>query len=142
MKTTGSQPAVFEKIIQSDKHEADRLLDEALLYFSQLQRNGLAVNISEFNFRLALDEAVENAISHGNENDRGKKVFITIRAFQNKVDITIEDEGGGFKTAADTGAHLKDNPFSSHGRGLYLLKRIGTIRWNEKGNKINVVLAS
>lgn len=141
MKSRVTQTKTFEKIIQSNKNEADHLIGEALAYLNKIQQSGLALNISEFNFRLALDEAIENAISHGNAYDPEKKIYITIRGFKNKLDMTIEDEGTGFTPEEDPEKCLRNNLFSSHGRGLCLLKKIGTLHWNKKGNSIKVVLA-
>jgi len=140
MKSGTNQSSIFEKVIRSDKDEAKNLIGEALAYFKELQKSGLAREISEFNFRLALDEAIENAISHGNKFDASKKIHLTIQGFKNKIDMTIEDEGNGFKPEADPQTALQRNLFASHGRGLCLLKTLGTILWNRKGNSINVVL--
>jgi anti-sigma regulatory factor (Ser/Thr protein kinase) len=140
MKSRATQSTIFKKIIQSDKSEVIKLIDGAMAYFNKIQQSGLALEISEFNFRLALDEAIENAISHGNGYNPEKKIYITIKGFKNKLDITVEDEGAGFKPEADPGKSLKNNFFSPHGRGLCLLNKIGTIQWNKKGNSINVIL--
>lgn len=140
MKSGEQQSSVFEKVIRSDKDEARELIGDALAYFRELRQSGLAGEISEFNFRLALDEALENAISHGNGYDAGKKVRLTIRGFRNKIDMTIEDEGSGFTPEPEPEKKLRRNLFASHGRGLCLLNTIGTIQWNIKGNSINVVL--
>ncbi len=113
---------------------------EALSFLNDLQESGLACEISEFNFRLALDEAMENAISHGNGYDAAKKIHLTIRGFKNKIDMTVEDEGNGFKPETDPRMELQKNLFASHGRGLCLLNTLGSIQWNKKGNSINVVL--
>ncbi len=140
MKSGEQQSSVFEKVIRSDKDEARKLIGQALSFLSDLQESGLACEISEFNFRLALDEAIENAISHGNGHDAGKKIRLTIRGFRNKIDMTVEDEGNGFKPETDPQRALQKNLFASHGRGLCLLNTLGTIQWNKKGNSINVVL--
>ncbi len=132
--------SVFTRVIQSDKNEARKMIAEALVYFENLQRSGLAHDISEFNFRLALDEAIENAISHGNSFNPKKKISITINGFIDKVEMTIEDEGAGFKPEPQLQKSAADDFFSPHGRGLCLLNQLGTIRWNKKGNSINVVL--
>ncbi len=141
MKVGKNPPAVFNRVIQSDTREARKVIGEALVYFKKIQKYGLAHDISEFNFRLALDETIENAISHGNSYDPGKKIYITIKGFKNKLDMTIEDEGAGFNPEPDPERSLMKNIFSSHGRGLCLLHKIACIEWNKKGNCIKVVLA-
>jgi len=140
MKNAKNQSSIFQRVIKSDKNEAKKIIADALIYFKKLQEYGLARDISEFNFRLALDEAIENAISHGNSFNPEKKISITINVFMDKVDMTIEDEGAGFKPEPKLQKSAADDFFLPHGRGLCLLNQIGTIRWNKKGNSINVVL--
>ncbi len=140
MKNRNYQSSIFTRVIQSDKNEAKKMIADALAYFTELQQQGLAHEISEFNFRLALDEAIENAISHGNSCNPEKKIIITINGYIDRVDMTIEDEGSGFKPEPQLQKSATDDFFSPHGRGLCLLNKIGTIRWNKKGNSINVVL--
>src|SRR5438105_11806738 len=49
-----------------------------------------------FAIHLALEEALINAIKHGNQEDRRKKVRIQCRVTDQEAEIIIEDEGPGF----------------------------------------------
>src|SRR5690242_13567435 len=49
-----------------------------------------------FGVRLALEEAIVNAIKHGNGMDRSKTVRINCRVDNALVRIEIEDQGEGF----------------------------------------------
>ncbi|HNR90759.1 MAG TPA: RHS repeat-associated core domain-containing protein [Spirochaetota bacterium] len=63
----------FVRAIPSTAESAKQLIADAMAYLSQVQAEGKAGNVSEFDFRLALDEAVQNAYRHGNGRDPGKR---------------------------------------------------------------------
>ncbi|MCA9097749.1 MAG: ATP-binding protein, partial [Planctomycetaceae bacterium] len=50
-----------------------------------------------FGMRLALEEALVNAIKHGNRMDRNKHVEIFCQIHETSVHIEVEDEGPGFQ---------------------------------------------
>src|SRR5262245_55109129 len=52
-----------------------------------------------FGIRLALEEALVNAIKHGNRLDPLKKVHINYKVTTRRFDIAIADEGPGFNPA-------------------------------------------
>jgi anti-sigma regulatory factor (Ser/Thr protein kinase) len=131
----------FERIIRSNTGDAQKLIGEALEYFKTLQKVGLAQDVSEFNFRLVLDETVENAISHGNCRDPEKTVSVTIKGLRKNVDLIIEDEGEGFDLGCILDPARKQNFFDLHGRGLCILQHIGKVSWNKKGNCVKVRLS-
>src|SRR5947209_3670342 len=49
-----------------------------------------------FGMRLALEEAICNAIKHGHQNDRSKTAQVRYRVSKEHVWIAVEDEGPGF----------------------------------------------
>ena len=49
-----------------------------------------------FGIRLALEEAVVNAIKHGNRLDQTKQVHVVCKSTPDKIWIKISDEGPGF----------------------------------------------
>lgn len=140
MKKAANPSVRFVRVIRSEKDEAEKLIHEALDYFRSLQKSGMASGISEFNFRLALDETIENAVSHGNSNDPEKTISITILGFSNMIEMSIVDEGTGFKPEKDPHKAVVKDFFAAHGRGLCLLQNIGRVSWNKKGNCITVEL--
>src|SRR5262245_25484900 len=48
-----------------------------------------------FSIELALEEALVNAIKHGNQLDPCKRVFVRYEIVGDRFDIRIEDEGPG-----------------------------------------------
>ena len=48
------------------------------------------------NIMIAVTESVNNAILHGNKNDRNKNVTLSLTLNNNVINFTIKDEGVGF----------------------------------------------
>lgn len=76
------------------------------------------------NVLIALTEAVNNAIMHGNVFSENKKVVVSYSATEQYIDFTIKDEGAGFDYA-----HLPDptdptNIEKTTGRGVFLMRQL------------------
>lgn len=87
----------FHRTIPSTAPLARELVTEALEFLSEAQGAGHAASVTEFNFRLALDEALENALRHGNGCDAQKHITVTVQACKRKAVISVKDEGKGFR---------------------------------------------
>jgi len=71
---------------------------------------------------LATNEAVNNAIIHGNQEDPEKRVSLTAELQDQQLHIRVGDEGAGFKLQ-DTPNPLKvENLLKESGRGVFLIK--------------------
>jgi len=93
-----------------------------------------------FAVKLALEEAVVNAIKHGNQLDDTKKVTISFYIDDDRALISIEDEGEGFDPSAIADPTDPENLMASSGRGLALIRAyMDEVRFNEKGNEISLV---
>lgn len=67
---------------------------------------------------IALNEAVNNAICHGNKNDRTKKVYLSIEKLPDQIKIIIRDEGSSPITRSGNGA---EDLLQESGRGLQII---------------------
>lgn len=67
---------------------------------------------------VAINEAVNNAIFHGNKQDKTKKVYLTIRRSPGEIKIVIRDEGNGF-VPVERPQPTED--LQEHGRGLAII---------------------
>ncbi len=76
---------------------------------------------NETDIEIALREALENAVIHGNHEDPRKHVYVRCRCeADEEVSIIVEDEGQGFDSNAlpdPTGPGAIE---STHGRGVYM----------------------
>jgi len=75
-----------------------------------------------FAVRLALDEALSNAVRHGNKLDPNKKVTIEYRVGPEEVCISVTDEGEGFDPGKVPDPTLDENLDHPNGRGLMLIR--------------------
>ena len=95
---------------------------------------------SIFAVKLALEEAVINAIKHGNELDDTKKVTIGFSIDDNKAIITVQDEGEGFDPAALPDPTDEDYLMATSGRGVSLMRAyMDEVRFNDTGNEITMI---
>ncbi|MES2267652.1 MAG: ATP-binding protein [Bacteroidota bacterium] len=99
-------------------------------------------NVSEdvfANMMTCLNEAVINAIIHGNKLDPNKTVFVNVEVDQKRIIWTVADEGPGFDynnladpTAADRLEELT-------GRGVFILKHLADqCIFNTSGNEVEL----
>ncbi len=92
-----------------------------------------------FGIRLALEEAVVNAIKHGNRLDANKQVHVVCKSTPEKIWIEISDQGSGFdpKGVPDcTDAEHIDVP---NGRGIMLMRNfMSRVEYNRCGNVVTM----
>src|SRR5882724_1370418 len=77
----------------------------------------------EFDIELALREALENAVVHGNQEDPKTKVHIRCRCQPGKeISIVVTDQGKGFDFEKIMAKGITSDPAVEHGRGIQLMK--------------------
>jgi serine/threonine-protein kinase RsbW len=92
-----------------------------------------------FAVRLALEEALVNAIKHGNQLDPDKTVRIHCDVEQDRIYVEIEDQGPGYNPEDVPDPTLDENIERASGRGLMLIKSfMNRVEFNEKGNLIRL----
>ena len=87
-----------------------------------------------FGVRLALEEAIVNAIKHGNGMDPDKNVQIECRVCPERVWVRIRDEGDGFDVSTLPDPTLEENLERPSGRGILLMREFMTkVEYVENG---------
>ncbi len=74
--------------------------------------------------KLSLQEAVTNAIIHGNKSDESKYVGISY-SISEELNVTVKDEGNGIflhNQLQDVNKIQKEDIFKESGRGIMLMK--------------------
>jgi serine/threonine-protein kinase RsbW len=90
-----------------------------------------------FGVRLALEEALVNAIKHGNHLDPNKVVFVRCQINQDLVRVVIEDEGAGFRLEDVPDPTEDENLEKPGGRGIMLMRAfLSVVEYNERGNRV------
>jgi len=86
------------------------------------------------NILIALTEAVNNAITHGNQLDPSKKVNLEYETTKNQLSFTIKDEGDGFNYDGIPDPTLPENIEKINGRGVFLMKSLADeVEFEENG---------
>jgi len=76
------------------------------------------------NIMIAVTEAVNNAIKHGNQNDSSKNVSLSLSLEEGLIKFKVEDEGGGFDHEHLPDPTSPENLEKPGGRGIFLMKHL------------------
>ncbi|MBQ9469614.1 MAG: ATP-binding protein [Bacteroidales bacterium] len=88
---------------------------------------------------IATIEAVNNAISHGNNFAPDKHVKVGFCVKDNLFTITVEDDGNGFNPAAIPDPTAPENIEKISGRGVFIMRQYAdTLEFNETGTKVSM----
>lgn len=91
------------------------------------------------NILIALTEAVNNAIHHGNKSNPNKTVNLGLVSSGSTLTFTIEDEGPGFDYNNLPDPTDPKNIEKPHGRGVFLMKNLAdSIEFLNDGSKVKM----
>ncbi len=76
------------------------------------------------NIMIAVTEAVNNAIRHGNGNDKSKNVSLSLKLEENQIIFIVSDEGTGFDYNNLPDPTAPENLEKPGGRGIFLMKHL------------------
>jgi len=76
------------------------------------------------NIMIAVTEAVNNAIKHGNKGDSSKNVQLTLALNDKLIKFKVEDEGHGFDYENLPDPTAPENIEKPGGRGIFLMKHL------------------
>lgn len=92
------------------------------------------------NIVIAVTEAVNNAILHGNLKDRKKNVSLHLALEKENLQFTVQDEGRGFDYQHLPDPTSPDNIEKPGGRGIFLMKNLcDEVRFLDSGRKVELV---
>ena len=99
-------------------------------------------NVSEdtfANMMTCLNEAVINAIVHGNKLDAGKKVIVNADVEAKRIIWTVTDQGEGFDYNNLADPTAPENLENLTGRGVFIIKHLADqCIFNTKGNEVEL----
>lgn len=102
---------------------------------------GLAARAARFNLRVALSEALSNAIIYGNRLDRRKYVDVRVLATSSHLAVQVCDQGDGFDPSGVPDPTVPERRELQDGRGLFLIRQlVDEVRFNDRGNVICMIL--
>lgn len=114
---------------------AERLIDEAC------SRHG--VHESRYgNILVALTEAVNNAIQHGNGLDPAKSVSLGYAVKGNRILFEVRDQGAGFDFTNLPDPTDPQNIEKPHGRGVFLMRALAdAVEFSDNGATVVMAFA-
>ncbi|HTN19090.1 MAG TPA: ATP-binding protein [Pelobium sp.] len=92
------------------------------------------------NLMTCLNEAITNAIYHGNKQDPNKKIYVNLDVILNKrLVFTVTDEGEGFDFNNIPDPTDLENLEKLTGRGVFIMKRLADqCIFNTRGNEVEL----
>jgi serine/threonine-protein kinase RsbW len=94
----------------------------------------------QFAVHLALEEAFNNAVEHGNAGDPAKTVQIEYSIDERRIEIRMTDQGHGFDPHKVPDPRIEENLYQARGRGLLLMNAyMDVVQYNPSGNSIHMV---
>jgi serine/threonine-protein kinase RsbW len=94
-----------------------------------------------FSLRVAVAEALANAIVAGNREDRSKSVEVQAELSAEAIRIEVTDQGDGFDPAMIALPTEPEELERPNGRGLFLIRHlVDDVRFNALGNSICMTL--
>jgi len=126
----------MKTIIPNDSHLLKEVSKKLL---SRLKEQGVDEEII-FDIHVGFEEALRNAMIHGNKSNPDKKVTILTEKTDDKVVITVEDEGDGFNPKDLPDPTLDENLLKEGGRGVYLIEHLmDEVRYEDSGRRVIMV---
>lgn len=85
----------------------------------------MGLNDDEINgLMIAVTEAANNGILHGNHSDSHKKVSVSMNLQGHELIVSVTDEGKGFDPHSLPDPLAEENILKTNGRGVFLMKNI------------------
>ncbi len=93
-----------------------------------------------FAVKLALEEALTNAVRHGNAGDSSKRITVRYAVNEEKAVIVIRDEGNGFAPEEVPDPTAPERIPLPSGRGIMLMRTyMDEVSYRDGGREVRVV---
>ncbi|MGA2069011.1 MAG: ATP-binding protein [Thermoguttaceae bacterium] len=136
MSTTPTSPSwtwCYDRVIPTEDAAGRQILSDVL---TQLEAEHWPQR-DIFSIHLAMEEALVNAIQHGNRLDRRKQVHMRCCLGPDLIRIEIADEGAGFDPGALPDPTCPEQLHSPCGRGVMLMRAfMSRVQYNATGNRV------
>lgn len=131
-----NEATYHECVIPSDSQEIYVPKQEIL---DELKRCGYCDD-AIFAVKLALEEALCNAVKHGNKSDPTKKVTVRYAVTQEKAVVVIRDEGAGFALEEVPDPTTPERLPIPSGRGIMLIRAyMDEVAYRDEGRELYFV---
>ena len=122
--------------VQVVKNDLRSIASPKQAILNELERHGYSEN-DIFALKLALEEALTNAVKHGNANDPTKNVVVRYMVTPEKAEVMVQDEGVGFLPESVPDCTCSERLPIPNGRGIMLMKSyMDKICYRDKGREV------
>lgn len=91
------------------------------------------------NIMIAVTEAVNNAIKHGNSGNKTKNVYLSLFLEESLIKFIVKDEGTGFNHETLSDPTAPENLEKLGGRGIFLMKHLSDeVEFKENGRIVEL----
>lgn len=91
------------------------------------------------NIMIAVTEAVNNAIKHGNNNNKAKNVHLSLSLQDSLIKFVVMDEGDGFNYENLPDPTSPENLEKPGGRGIFLMKHLSDeVSFKDRGRIVEL----
>jgi anti-sigma regulatory factor (Ser/Thr protein kinase) len=109
--------------------------------FEKLNENNIRTKLDDNELYLIIDEALTNAMEHGNRWDPKKSVNVNVTRMRDFINIKVSDEGKGFNHHITDRNRGSIKSLKPRGRGILIIKKLCNPQWNTSGNQINLEIS-
>jgi len=132
----GDPPRSAVRTLGHDRGQIEALCETII---AQMLAHGLS-ETATFAFRLAWEEAVSNAIHHGNRDRPDGVIEVAHLVNDAGASVRITDQGDGFDPTAVVDPTLDENLECPTGRGLLLMRAYMTrVEFEPPGNTVRLI---
>ena len=102
--------------------------------------NTVGVNEESYgNVLIAVTEAVNNAIQHGNKENESLHISVSVKDNTKEVCFSVKDEGLGFDFNNLPDPTSPDNILKESGRGIFLMQNLADkVEFVGEGNEVSL----
>lgn len=138
LPTSAREAAEFVLEIASNLEVIEQVIAYLVRRCEQFSFGGSRLNL---NLRVAVTEALANAVLYGNGSDPQKQVRVEVHLDRTRVILRVADEGGGFNPGQVPDPTRPENLQRPGGRGIFLLYQLmDEVEFNDQGNTVRLVL--
>ena len=133
MNANPEQPKRTSRIIHGKRDDFDGIESSILELMNKHQYEEDAI----FSVRVAIEEALANALLHGHAGDITKEIEVTWCVDEVCVEFSVTDQGRGYDPSSIPDPTANENLNIPSGRGLAMMEAfMDEVVLNEQGNKV------
>lgn len=126
----------IERVILKTSFDSLHVVEEII---ERVSDNKRLPSESFGNVLIAVSEALNNAIIHGNNHDLSKEVILEVFDAGNMICFSIKDEGDGFDFTNLPDPTAPENIEKPNGRGIFLMKSLADdVVFEDNGSKVSI----